>query len=109
MRRFLSVLLVLGIVLSLVVVVSAKSVNSAKISSSQSAAEPVDYVSSGRYEKTVIIYYTDFDDIPDCVEFSEHSKEFESECAGILYVQKVTRVENMKYEAVFSGELTAPR
>lgn len=44
--------------------------------------------------------------VPDCIEFAEYKKEHDAEFSGILYVQEVTRVENMKYEAVFCGDLT---
>lgn len=109
-RRFLSVVLVLVVAFSLVMLVSAKSFTGTRIvSGSADVVESVDdtpHLGQYHYEKTVIIYYTSFDDVPDCIEFAEYKKEHDAEFSGILYVQEVTRVENMKYEAVFCGDLT---
>ena len=109
MRRFLVVLLVLGIILALTMVVSANYNHGTEIVAGfPDVVESADNASSGlqhQYEKTVAIYYTDFDDIPDSVEYTEYQNEFEAVFSGVLYVQKVTRVENRKYEAFFSGVL----
>ena len=109
MRRFLVVLLVLGIILALTMVVSANYNHGTEIvAGSPDVVESADNTSSEvehQYEKTVAIYYTDFDDIPDSVEYTEYQNGFEAVFSGMLYVQKVTRVENRKYEAFFSGVL----
>lgn len=110
MRRFLSAVLALIVVCSLVMLVSAKSFTGTRIVSGSGdvvdSTDDTPRLGQYHYEKTVIIYYTSFDDVPDCIEFAEYNKEHEAEFSGILHVREVTRVANMKYEAVFCGDLT---
>lgn len=109
MRRMLSLILVLVLVLvlPLVTVVSAKTSDDVEIVSCalkvpESVGDASPYFLH-RYEKTVINYYSNFDDVPSSIEYSEYSDEFRAWFSGTLYVKSVTRVANMRYEAVYSG------